>query len=124
MDVLRRFPLLLLFGAIPTSCRTVLCCAAAGVSNLVSDRDFVLRAVRVFFPKGMCVLSVHSVGPEEEVAGDPGPAPRMIRWGWGSTSNTAVCWQPSGRVHASAGQPAKAALPSNAPCLPCLLGAG
>lgn len=56
-----------------------LLCCAAGVSNLVSDRDFVLRAVRVFFPNGMCVLSCHSVGPGEVVPGDPGPVPRMIR---------------------------------------------
>lgn len=69
----------------------------------MSDRDFVLRAVRVFFPNGMCVLSVHSVGPEEEVAGDPGPAPRMIRWVGQHKQHTAVCRQPSGRVHASAG---------------------
>jgi hypothetical protein len=52
----------------------------AGVSKLVRDRDFVLRAVRVFFPNGMCVLSCHSVGPEEAAAGgDTGPLPRMIR---------------------------------------------
>jgi len=46
----------------------------------VSDRDFVLRTVRVFFPNGMSVLFCRSVGPEEEVPGDPGPRPHMIRW--------------------------------------------
>lgn len=52
----------------------------AGVSNLVSDRDFVLRATRVCFPNDMCVLTCDSVGPGEAVPGDPGPMPRMIRW--------------------------------------------
>lgn len=50
-----------------------------GVSQFVSDRDFVLRTVRVFFPNGMSVLFCRSVGPEEEVPGDPGPRPHMIR---------------------------------------------
>lgn len=53
---------------------------AAGVSNLVSDRDFVVRAARVCFPNGMSVLTCQSVGPGEAVPGDPGPMPRMIRW--------------------------------------------
>lgn len=50
-----------------------------GVSQFVSDRDFILRTVRVFFPNGMHVLYCHSVGPGEHVSGSPGQLPHMIR---------------------------------------------
>eukprot|EP00775_Hariotina_reticulata_P006458 gene6458-6687_t len=48
-------------------------------THLVADRDFVVRAVRVFFPNGMCVLFIRSVGPQEQVPGDPGPRRHRIR---------------------------------------------
>jgi hypothetical protein len=51
-----------------------------GVSRIVHDRDFVLRAVRVFFPSGACVLCCRSVGADEGRDGDPGPGRNMIRW--------------------------------------------
>jgi hypothetical protein len=49
------------------------------MSRLVSDRDFVLRTVRVFFPNGMRVLACSSVAPGDTVKGDPGPRTAMIR---------------------------------------------
>jgi hypothetical protein len=45
----------------------------------VSDRDFVLRTVRVWFPNGMHVLYCTSVGAEAAVEGDPGKTPCTIR---------------------------------------------
>jgi hypothetical protein len=55
--------------------------AVAGAAAFVSDRDFVLRTVRVWFPNGMHVLYCTSVGAESAVEGDPGKAPCTIRWG-------------------------------------------
>lgn len=52
---------------------------AAGMSNLVSDRDFVLRTVRVWFPNGLHVLYCTSVAADEQVEGDPGKMPCTIR---------------------------------------------
>ncbi|KAI8469794.1 MAG: hypothetical protein J3K34DRAFT_274967 [Monoraphidium minutum] len=49
------------------------------VSAIVLDRDFVLRAVRVYFPSGVCVLCCRSAGAGEGGDGDPGPSRRMIR---------------------------------------------
>lgn len=50
-----------------------------GVSRIISDRDFVIRVARVRFPNGIRVLHCHSVSPDEQMEGDPGPSPRMIR---------------------------------------------
>lgn len=50
-----------------------------GFSRLVSDRDFLVRAVRVFFPNGVRVLYCRSIREGEVVAGDPGQLPRTIR---------------------------------------------
>ncbi|WIA30087.1 hypothetical protein OEZ86_000182 [Tetradesmus obliquus] len=50
-----------------------------GASAFVSDRDFVLRTVRVWFPNGMHVLYCTSLGPEVAVEGDPGKTPCTIR---------------------------------------------
>lgn len=56
-----------------------------GVSRIIHDRDFVLRAVRVFFPSGVCALCCRSVGADEAEEGDPGPSRHMIRgWMWSS----------------------------------------
>lgn len=55
------------------------------VSAIVLDRDFVLRAVRVLLPSGVCVLCCRSVGADEAADGDPRPSPRMVRgWMWSS----------------------------------------
>jgi hypothetical protein len=54
--------------------------APPGVSRFVSDRDFLLRVVRVNFPHGLHVLACHSLPPDEVVPGDPGPSlPHTIR---------------------------------------------
>lgn len=50
-----------------------------GLTALVSDRDFVLRLVRVTCPNGVRVLSVRSAGVTEAIVGDPGPLPRTVR---------------------------------------------
>ncbi|GBF89469.1 hypothetical protein Rsub_02041 [Raphidocelis subcapitata] len=57
-----------------------------GVSRLVRDREFVLRALRVALPSGACVLCCRSVEP---AAGDPAAGPMTIQ-GWMAASGYVV----------------------------------
>jgi len=63
-----------------------------GVSRIVHDRDFVLRAVRVLLPSGVCVLCCRSVGADEGREGDPGPGRHMVRCAHGVWCGVVVWW--------------------------------